>query len=302
MNKFAYYTKLAITFLIKVVVFLVLLGALCCIVVHCIKPFFLTEDECKAAKSMLIVTGMGALGTCCTVWLALMTVYWRRILERPKLKMAINSGLPYCMLLPDERNELSGRKTAIVEICGKIVNGNRNVATDCKVICKGVYVYSPDQRTVMELKKLRPVAFPWVDSQIGSERMDISRSLDRYFKFAEISYPPQEMKNGEQIIESRADGDSMRGDVGCAEQSGQGASIVVFIPGDEGLGAKYRLPVNTRSVLLHVAVACVENPAKVCGIRIDWYGNDPSEYSKPGMFFLQQIGEFELTNLIGEIK
>lgn len=302
MNRFLYYAKLVLRFFIKVVIVAILMAVLVGIVTHCIRPFFLTEEECKAARSMLIITGMGALGTCCTVWLAIMTIYWRRILERPKLKMHINQGLPYCMLVPDVGDELSGRKSTAVELCGKVINEKRNVATDCKVICKGVYVYSPDQKSVMELKKLRPVAFPWVDSQAGSERMDISRSLERYFKFAEISYPPQEMKNGEQAVETRADGALTHGDAAIAERTSQSASIVIFIPGEEGLGAKYRLPVNNRSVLLHVTIACIENPAKTCGIRIDWNGNDPSEHSKPGMFFLQQVGELELTSLIGDVK
>ena len=302
MHKLVYCAKLILRVIVKIIAALILLVILCCIVLHCVKPFFLTEEECKAAKSMLIITGMGALGTCFMVWFAIMTIYWRRIIERPKLRMSINSGLPYCMLLPNTGHELSGRKSSIVEICGKIINKNGNSATDCKVICKGLYVYSPDQKSIMEIKKLRPVAFPWVDSQIGSAQVDISRSLERYFKFAEISYPPQEMKNGEHVIETRADGGSLNVDIAKATQPSNSASIVIFIPGEEGLGTKYRLPVNTRSILLHIAIACVESPAKTCGIRIDWKGNDPSEYLKPGMFFLQQVGEFELINLIGGIK
>jgi len=299
MNRLVYRIKVLCRWLLKMVLILILISILCLIICCCIRPIFLTEDECKTARYMLVITGMGALGTCFTVWIALVTICWRRILNRPKLKLEVNHELPFCMLIQEDADESKAGRANVVEICGKVFNNSRIVATDCRVICKGVYTVSPDQKSVIELKKLRPVAFPWVDSQIRPERVDLSRSLERYFKFAEISYPPQETRNGEQMVTAQTDGISKSDATNEPIARSQQASIVIFIPGDESVGTKYRISCNSRSVLLHIAVTCIDNPPKIYGIRIDWNGEDPSEFSKPGMLFVKSMEEIDLFCLNG---
>ena len=299
MGKLLYYIKVFCQWLFKVVLLLILILILCLIIYYCITPFFLTEDECKAARNMLVITGLGALGTCFTVWIALVSVCWRRILSRPKLKLEVNHELPFCMLIQEDADESTAGRTNVVEICGKVFNTSGVVATDCKVICKGIYVFCPDQKSVIELKKLRPIAFPWADSQNKPDRVDLSRSLERYFKFAEISYPPQETRNGEQVVMGQEDGNQVSD--GSNEQvvKSQHASIVIFIPGDESVGTKYRISSNSRSVLLQIAVTCIDNPPKIYGIRIDWNGDDPSDFSKPGMLFVKYMDEIDFFSLKG---
>ena len=103
-------------------------------------------------------------------------------------------------------------------------------------------MFSTDLKSVDELRKPRPISFPWVVSQVKPERTDISRSLERYFKFAEISYPQRETRNGEIVDEARSDGPAVT-EIGVQSvTTGPKASIVIFIPGDEGLGTKYRIP------------------------------------------------------------
>ena len=294
-----YHGKVLCRWLLKVTLILILISIICLIICYCIKPIFLTEDECKAARNMLVITGLGALGTCFTVWIALVSVCWRRILNRPKLKLEVNHELPFCMLIQEDADESTTRRTNVVEICGKVFNTSRVIATDCKVVCKGIYVFNPDQKSVIELKKLRPVAFPWVDSQSKPDRVDLSRSLERYFKFAEISYPPQETRDGEQVVAAQADGILKSSVPNVPKAQSQHTSIVIFIPGEEGHGTKYRIPSNGRGVLLHIAVTCIDNPPKIYGVRIDWNGDDPSEFSKPSMLFVKALEEIELLGLKG---
>lgn len=302
MNSLLYYGKAICRELLKVVLIIILMLIICLVISYCIRPIFLTEDECKMTKNLLVITGLGALGTCFTVWIALVSVCWRRILNRPKLKLAVNHELPFCMLIQDDADESTAGKANVVEICGKVFNDSRVVATDCKIICKGIYVFSPDQKSVIELKKLRPTAFPWVDSQSKHDRVDLSRSLDKYFKFAEISYPPQETRNGDDAIVAQADGIIKPSVSSESSAQSQSASIVIFIPGDEGHGTKYRISSNSKGVLLHIAVTCIENPAEIYGIRIDWNGGDPSEFLKPSMLFVKAMGEIELFSLNGVQK
>lgn len=279
---------------------IILLVILC----SCLSPFFLNEEQCKTAKIQLIITGMGALGTCFTVWLALMMTYWRRFIERPELAMDVSRDLPFCMLLQDSTDEFNEGKSRVVDICGKVFNKSKVIATDSQVICKGVYVYSADMKSVDEFRKLRPIAFPWVVSQVKPERMDISSSLERYFKFAEISYPPRETRNGEVIDDVRSDGPAMTEVSVKAVTDNPRASIVIFIPGDEGLGTKLRIPdyYSNRSILLNISVSCMGDSPKNYGIRLDWTGIDPSDFSKPSLFSVQRVEEPDLLNLIGAGK
>lgn len=287
---------------IKAGVLVILIALLCSIILCCIKPLFLSEEECKMAKNTLIIAGMGALGTCITVWLALAAVFWRRILQCPKLSIKVDKKLPFCMLLQESSIDSTGGKNNIVEVCGVVSNKRSAIAKDCRVVCKGVYVYNPDLTTITELKKLRTVAFPWADFLIQQERMDISRSLERYFKFIEISYPPQETRDGIKSSVAQADGSATTMVAGSGGALRDRATLVVFIPGEEGGGTKYRIPGSIQSILLHVAVTCVDTSPEVYGIRVDWKGNDPSDYNKPGLFSVQLISENDLIKLIGDEK
>lgn len=111
---------------------LVLVAILIVILRSCLSPFFLDEELSNTEKSRLIITRMGALGTCCMVWLALMMTYWRRFIERPELAMEVSRDLP--LLLKASTDELSDGKSRGVEICGKVFNTSEVIAADSQVI------------------------------------------------------------------------------------------------------------------------------------------------------------------------
>ena len=222
---------------------------------------------------------LSAFGPFAAVVYTLYTSLHNKYAEVPVLEMEIGNDSPFC--LQNEQVELDkAENNNAVDMCGYITNKETTVAKNCQVICEKIYTYNEDGKSVQLLKEMRPIYFPWLDNQNIEDGISISQNIKRFFKYAEISFPSEEIKE-----------DSI-------SNPPKQASIVIFQQNKEGSNPDYRILPQYKHILLHVQICSSECNIQTYGISIVWKGTKINDYKKPAMLEVEKIPESEVKKLI----
>ena len=240
----------------------------------------MTEYECIS----LWLSGATALGTIGAVLYALYGSIMDRWFRNPKLELKIANAFPFCYYHKNDNGNDSDPVFENLEISAILVNSKEFNANHCQVLCKGIYVLEANKAKFTSYIKIRPSQFPWQNMDISRQNsvIDIEQSVDYYVKIAEISKPLNKMtSNGDKPVQNDK------------------PSIKIAIPHPNGQGAGYiKIPYET--VLVELQIVSSNSGPLTYGVRIDWRGDNISEFENKEIFTIALITGQELSTLISQ--